>query len=686
MKYKLTGLLPYLAIVLFAFVMAYPIFGSGFMTNLDNPIHLATSHAFIENLKETKWISGWSMDAFVGYPLQLFPRYQLGVWIVALLNLILFIPAEIGYKVVLFSSYVFPALMIFFIGKKIFKHTSSALIPSILFLLIRRDVVVTAFSGQWNSLLGLGFLLAFVYLTHRFFYNPNFKSMVKLALLFALIMLSYLFAAIAAMVFFSVYFLVFSVKKRFSIKFLFYGGGLFLIGFSLCAFYLLPILDMPGWASAYSGSALAYSFFALFYKVLGTFLFAVPKNVVTQQLFDAFSGNFIDFLKLAWLYIVASLPQFLIFILGLMGMSYLFRNRKKDDSTTIFLTSTFLFMIISLVLGSGFWFLIPSLKNLPILGNLLAYRFLLYTNIGLLIFVCYALSNMKNGVYPKLRFFHALAVRRNVIFVIVALFFVANINAYLPPKEETLTIGESSLNEDFYSLAYWIKNNVDSKNTRIVYQDIYGNTEDPSIGSSHLPAMLFYYTNVYSVGAWYDSSSYPTDSLALTSSGNLFGKKLDEIGDDFIQNEMRLVNAKYIVSNNNKLKDKLLKSNLFKEEFGNRHFTVFSLKNYNPEWISYEGNLSYEIANFESRVVIFNYTGDSEKEVLIKVSYHPYWHGYIDNKEINISRNKDSLMTLKLPEGSHSVTLSYKPFRLPYFIVTFITLIGCLSVLVFLRD
>ncbi len=687
MKYRVTRLLPYLAIVLFAFMMAYPIFGSGFMTNLDNPIHLATSYAFIENLKETKWISGWSMDAFIGYPLQLFPRYQLGIWIVAILNLILFIPVELAYKIVLFSSYVFPALVIFFIGRKFFKDTLSALIPSILFLLIRRDVVVTAFSGQWNSLLGLGFLLIFVYLTHKSFYNPSFKSVVKLALLFALILLSYMFAAIAAMIFFSIYFLVFSVKKQFSIKFLFYGVGLFLIGFALCAFYLLPILDMPGLSNAYSGSALAYSFFPLVYRVLGTFLFAVPKNVVTQQLFDAFSSNFIAFLKLAWLYFVASLPQLLIFISGLLGLTYFFENWKKKEPATIFLIVIFIFMIVSLILGSGFWFSIPSLRNLPILESLLAYRFLLYANVGLLIFACYALSNIKNGVYFKrFRIFNGLIAKKGIILVFIFLFFIANINTYLPAKEETLTIGRSSVDADFYSTVTWIKDNVEGKNTKIVYQDFYGNTEDTSIGSSHLPSMFFYYTNVYSLGSWYDSSSYPTDSLSLTSSGRIFGKKLDEVENAFIQDKMKLVNAKYIVSSNDKLKNKLLDSKLFKEEFSNEHFTVFSLNSYKPEWISYKGNLSYEVTRFENRLVSFNYNSDSEKEILVKVSYHPYWHAYIDNKEIKVLRSDDSLMALKLPEGSHSVMLSYKPFRLPYFIVTLITLIGCFSALVFLRD
>ncbi|MFH1332016.1 MAG: hypothetical protein ABIH63_01900, partial [archaeon] len=140
MSFKFADFLSCILIVVFAFFMFHSIFNEGFLVSLDNPIHLAESYSFVESLKENKWVSGWSMDAYVGYPLQLFPRYQIGLWLVAILNLVFSV--EFAYKIVLFLSYLFPALAIFFVCKKLFSSTFSALLPSLLFLLIRRDVVV----------------------------------------------------------------------------------------------------------------------------------------------------------------------------------------------------------------------------------------------------------------------------------------------------------------------------------------------------------------------------------------------------------------------------------------------------------------------------------------------------------------------------------------------------------------
>jgi len=99
MSFRFADFLSCILIVAFAFFMFHPIFADGFLVSLDNPIHLAESYSFVENLKENKWVSGWSMDAYVGYPLQLFPRYQVGLWLVAILNLVFSV--EFAYKIVL---------------------------------------------------------------------------------------------------------------------------------------------------------------------------------------------------------------------------------------------------------------------------------------------------------------------------------------------------------------------------------------------------------------------------------------------------------------------------------------------------------------------------------------------------------------------------------------------------------
>jgi hypothetical protein len=392
------------------------------------------------------------------------------------------------------------------------------------------------------------------------------------------------------------------------------------------------------------------------------------------------------FLKLVWLYFIASLPQLFIFVFGVIGLFYLFEGWRTDDSTTMLLISIFFFMLLCLIIGSGFWFLVPSIKNLPLFSNFQSYRFLVYVNFSLLLFVSYALSNLRNDVYPqRLRFLYSLLDKRKIIFVLLVLFFVANLNDYIPDRSETLTVNDPAIRNDFFPLADWVSANVDGSSTRIIYQDFYGNIDYPLFDSSHIPAMFYHYTHVNSVGGWYPSSSYPTDKLAFTSSGTFLGNSMDEVTPGFVAGRMILINAKYVVSTNDNLEKVLASSGMFKKELSGRIFNVFSLKDYNPEWISYSGNFSYNMVSFDKDVVLFNYNITTDKTVFVKVSYHPYWHAYVDDNEIYVSRSRNNLVSLDLPQGSHSVLLSYQPFKWSYLMLTLITILF-LFMLSFLLD
>lgn len=679
-------IIPYLVIITFGILMISPIFQEGFLTSIDNPIHVIESYTLIENIKEHRWINGWVMDAFLGYPLQQFPRYQIGIWLVAILNMLLSIPLEVAYKIILTLSYIFPAAALFFAAKKIFKNNITALIPAILFLVIRRDVIVTALTGQWNSLLALGFLIIFIYQTHKFFQEPDMRNSVKLSILFTLTVLSHLFTGIGAGLFFGIYFIVHWTKRKFPTKGFAYGILTFLIGILLCAFYLYPALDTYTWLAKNTGWPPAYGLKILPYKVLAPFIFAVPKDVTTQMLFEAFQNNTTLFFKLSWTYFIASIPQLLIFILGIIGIIQFSERWKKNDHNTILLMTILAFMIISLVIGSGFWFSVESLKGLPFLNTLVSYRFLTFTNIGLLIFGGYALLNMNKESYPrKLYFMWAIFDKRKIIGVVTLLFFIANINAYTPSQTDTMTIKQSSVDNDFYMLTGWIKENVDKENTRIVYEDFYGNFKDPKVASSHLNSMMFYYTGVYSVGGWYPSSSYPTDQLSFTSSGNAFGKRIEETDDRFIAEKMKLVNAKYIVTLEDKLDSKISKSKLFKKEYNTTNYNLYSLKEYKPEWFSYNGTFEYNITKFKNQEFAFDYKTDADKEVMLKISYHPYWHAYLDGKEVKINRSKEDLMIFDLEKGEHEIILTYKPVKISYIILSLATLGFCIYILAFRR-
>ena len=168
----------YLIICLVALLVIYPIFRPGFLVAMDNPEHMLESYLMVDMLKETKWVNGWSMSAFAGFPLGAYPKYQIGILSVAFLNLLFNIPIEIAYKLILYASYAFAACSLYFLISRRFGRLP-AIVSAIFFLLIRRDVIVIVLGGIWNNFIGIGFMFLFMHYTDLFFKRDTFKNVYR---------------------------------------------------------------------------------------------------------------------------------------------------------------------------------------------------------------------------------------------------------------------------------------------------------------------------------------------------------------------------------------------------------------------------------------------------------------------------------------------------------------------------
>jgi len=681
--------LPYLFIVLFGLVMFYPIFRPGALVGLDSPLHLAQSYAFVENLKDHHWVFGWSDGGFAGYPLQLFPRYQLTQWLVAFVSLF-GVSVELSFKLVLFFSYVFAASSLYFILSNRFSKFPSFLF-SIFFLVLRRDVVLMTLNGMFGSILAAGFFLLFVHYFDRYFSRLTFRNSIKLSLLFSLTLLAHVFAAFAASYFILIYFLVyvFSNKvKFFSSDFnkkLFFSAFIPIFSFLLLAFYLGPSFDQAGWLNTNIGWPPTYNALELPYKTVMPLIFSVPKGIITHNFFAAFSSHDLGlFLRLGFSYFVSSLPQLFIFLMAVLGVFYLFDARFKN----VFLVSFLFFGFLSLIFGTGFWFLFPSLKSLPLLSNFQFYRFILFANISLIVFACYAFHSLfrRSSYLPRFlsesSFFNFLFDNRVYILSAFLIFLLLNFGYFTPTKYEVATLSTIPISGNINDVLSWTSLNI--RDSRIFFQDIYHNLNDSYLASSHLPGLFSYYTKVPSIGGWYDSSSYPIDRFVSSFSGIVFGKLVKDISPEELKNYLILFNCKYALAVEPLLESKF-SNDLFVKEYQSGDFSIFSVKGYNPDWVVFNHTSPHNVTMLDDWNIMINFNSSvPDNEVFVKFAYHPYWKAYLDGSPLEISRNSYEMMTLHVPQGSHTVLLAYNPIRLSYLIITLITAFFSLFVLFFL--
>ena len=189
--------------------MFYPIFTGGYMVYLDNPVHHYETEFLAKQLLPVhRWINGWSMQAFLGYPILLY-QPQLGNWLTIILSKIFSLSLLTCYKIsVLFSLALLGCGMYTIVAYRFGK--AAGLCTSFL-LMLQKDVYYDKIlAGMWNNYLAIGILLIFLTLLYKYANCLTLKKAILLGMLFSVIILSHLFAAIFA---FFLIFVVFLINK-----------------------------------------------------------------------------------------------------------------------------------------------------------------------------------------------------------------------------------------------------------------------------------------------------------------------------------------------------------------------------------------------------------------------------------------------------------------------------------------
>lgn len=666
----------YLIIIALAIFISYKIFRPGFMLFLDNPTHLSMYKYYIEEIiLKQHYIYGFNPSDFAGMPIGSIYS-QIGFWLLTIMNLILKIPLEISYKILVFSAYLAPSLLLYFICSKYFGKIPS-LIISLLYLIIWKDVILTIFGGMWTYYIGISFLLVFLHFLIKFYTKPSIKYVLILSVLFSLIIFSHPFATFAAIYLMGAFFIAnLFIRKTYIKKTTIGLIVIFILAFLTTAIYTLPLaLDLSNWLRSYAWG-LGVNYFQIVYRLILPLAFAVPQNLMLTDLINPIaSQNYLLFLKNAWQFFVASFPQLIILLCSIIGIKSYIKNRKESSEKMFFLSVILIFSIISFIVSSGFWHLNSFLHNLPIISGLISHRFQIYTEIGMLIFAAYGITELWNKkIIKEDNFFYK---RRNIFAIILLLFILINFSAYYP-QDKIVKTSESSevFKEEVLPLWSWIKENVDGEETRILYQSFWKNT-DPEYDSDSIHAMSVHYTNVNFIGGWTGGTPNPTEFTLTSTKGNrLLGKTIETISDEEMIAKLKMLNAKYVVAIEPKLKDKLGSSKNFEKEYSIGRFEVYSLKNYTPEWFDFKYKTRYTINTLESQKIDVTIENIQEgNKILIKIANNPYWYAYIDNKEIEIKDNGLGLMEVDLQKtGNLHLKLVYNPIRRVYLSLTLIGL------------
>jgi len=628
-----------LIIISAAIFIVNPIFKEGFLICQDNPSHLAETYFLTNNLTSKGKLFGWA-DLEAGYPIFMYV-YPLGFWLIGLINLFLADPI-LSYKILVFLSYAGVPLTLFLILRRF--GIAAALVISVL-LLFQYDFVSFPLNGLWGQYFALIFGLGYIaYLDKVLSKQFNFKETVILSILLTLTLLAHLFTAVFALYFSLILCTIYAFSNKSRFKKIFVNLiTIFILTLIFSSFYLIPIIETSN-VLVVSVDTDPNSLSFMIFKSLGyTFLphLRIPelktlvgwKNGISVQNFIVNINNIISAGSL-------NIAELIFAILFTLGLVTLLKQGSKDKFVISFLITFF----ISLIIGSEILQFTP-LNSIPLIRSILQYpRYFVYVRIAMAVVAAFGLYKLLS--LKQVRAIESLLTKKILVLLTILIFLVLY-SSYSTLRESGFLCEQTSVNElkEINEVWKWIKNNVNPTETRVFYQNTFGNFPYKPLKDSHIFSLSYHYTGVESIGTW--QGGYPSISnLLYSGSSQLFNSTNENISDLELVNWLKLYNSKYIVTSENFLKNKLLQSGNFilNTSFGN--FSIFSLKDYMPTWLSVNGNdTKAEVVSIEGEEKIFIIGVEkTQSEILVKISYHPYWHVFVNGREIKVGQTKEGMM------------------------------------------
>ena len=636
---QLTILYSTLAIVFVGFILVHPMFGDGFLLFVDGAIRTAESYYLVEELLPKGQFFGWAAPlGNAGTPVFTYD-YPFGFIVIAFLHYALRIDVLLAYKLVNFFAYVFPSLALFYFLKSRINY-KIALVFSLL-ALFQYDFIWFPIGGMWNQPLSIGFLILFIHIFDIAITRPlNLRNFLLMGLLGGLILISHPFTSLFTVIFSSMALLIYSARRKIRLFELSkYLVASLVVALAISFFYLYPLLLT---AKEIKPSAVGLAD-ATFPSLVKSFSYLLLPHMRIPEIKETFgwSSSLIDLSKISnniTGLINASLLNFAEILLGVSIVAgiILYLKRRIEGNLPFVLA---LVLLANLFIASGLIVLTP-LKDLPLLNSVHSPRFFIYERVLLIILAAYGINYIvKNNEFIKKyqrtinKEFVPLAI---LTFSILYLSFYPIISRGMIPIE---TSDKIAAFDDVEKVWSWVTDNVDGNKTRVYYQDTYFTSKNKQLNQTRVFSLSYKFTKVPFIGGWATNPSFHIAEL-YTNHRQMFGSSVDEINDGQIATNMSYYNSKYIVSVESVLEGKLKKSNLFKQETKFGELSIFTLKDYDPKWVRLNGNdIDVEMLKFEHENIEFDFTTDKiDKQLIVKMAYHPFWRAYVNGKPERIER------------------------------------------------
>ena len=414
------------------------------------------------------------------------------------------------------------------------------------------------------------------------------------------------------------------------------------------------------------------------YKDDDTAFFMNPMTYEQVEINLDVLGETVLFIKEGIKSIIQNVPMLLIDIFAVIGVIFY----RKEIKFKKILKFTLYYTLISLIIGTGFWFLFDFGNTIPFLNGILAYRFVYYARLGLFIFAAYALYKIFDENI-KQKWLQLMKIKKKYVITAILLILVIgfSLGTYFPPKSYTQTFPQAPIYKETQEVWNWLSENIQPNEVRILNQNFFDNIGEPSVtGDSIASALASKETGLFFFGSWY-TTVYPIEKKAKTENKYLFGEKINTISDESIKTHMEIYNLKYAIAVSKELQERLEASNLFTIEKEFETYKIYILKEYTPSWIASEQLVEVQEFTLAEQTMDFTVDNPVNQQVIVKFAYHPYWKAFMDGVEIPLGTNEWYLMSLQLQEGIHQIHLEYAPKNTAVNIISLGAFIGVILLL-----
>ena len=603
-------------------VLAWPVLmGGGATTYLDNPVHLAETHALAHSAG-----AGWSDVAFCGFPVH---QLHSPLWYGALAALTrVGLPLDLLYALALWLGFLAPSLALYLVAHRRVGTLPAAVLSFI--LLIQRPALVglgSAPGGMWTFSLASAILILLVFRLaqpHR-----TARDVAWTAALFGLLGLTHLFAippAVLALV------LLALLRRGRRVA---HQALAALLGAAASAVYWLP------WLLAAGGRLPRTE------HLTGGLLLA--RLLLPTRMFGLLAGNLDSRSLPGDLHYTDALPLVLLMVLGLVGLGLARRKLRPRDEFP--LVGGLLALCVLLVL------LLAPAVDLP-LGPV-SWRFAAFIRVGAALAALPALAWLGDGLLRQRR---GLAPALGLAALVSCWWWGRPLAAEVTPMR-------GAEMDEVRLLWRGLAQQRDPGWGRVYLQDtLLTPPFQRRLGMSHVLALTARETGVHQLGAAYGITPFTTAAWTRSEMGLIYGQPLR--GPRQLRRllwMMERTNATHLVVSDPVLARILDRVSRFRRLLSAGRFSVYHRRGAVSRWAApLTPTLTITSSAFRPgrvRVAVNNRRAGGR--LLIKVSAAPGWR-LSGVAPARLSADRSGLMVVReLPAGTHALELSYEPARYP---------------------